>query len=481
MNVAIVGIVCLAGLAACTWAMLVFAREPVRGVYCAFFASAILQTPRLPLVREKLTACEIVMILTWLGMLVHRHRRFPLLGCQKSAIAAAVLLLTVTIVSYCASLFTASASLTRSGVETANYVYGFLMFLTVLCLVDTWPKWLGCLYAWCCGSALVSLVGIWSMLGGAPAWTRDDFTHRLSSTLRLSNQLPGYCLPLLVLVLVLAACKRFGFAKRAAFVLLAVGSAASIVWSGSRTGFFLLCLCVPVTLLLAFKERRNPQLSIPFSLTLGTAALIAGFALVLSTFGNPEPTPGTKVAPYERPIRLLASWMSGEGSLDDNRTDQARLVLRQLPENPLLGVGPANFTVTYNTHEVHNTYLGVLAEEGLLGLAALLGWLGAVTYNGCYGAARFAGDGRQVIVLATLIGFAILLIYGLGMYGLRQRPFWLMSALLVALSSVKQTEDRISQIRIAMRGAHRPALGVARTSSESARSARPIPARTSFF
>ncbi len=445
MNLAIAGVICLAGLAACLFAALVFARQPVRGVYCAFFASAILQTPRLPLVREKLTACEIVVFLTWLGMLAHRQARPPLLRCQKSAIAAAGLLLVVTAVSYWASLFTASAGLARSGVETANYVYGFLMFLTVVHLVDSWHKWLYCLYAWCWGTALVCIVGVWSMSGGAPVWTRDDFTERLSSTLRLSNQLPGYCLPVLVLVLVLAACKSFGLLKRATFVLLAVGIVTCVVGSGSRTGFLLLCLSVPAMLAVAFSERRNPNLSFPFSVTLGTVAVAAGLFAVLSVVTNWDKPSNGKVAPYERPIRLWVGWMQGERSLDDNRTEQAHLVLDRVPEHPLLGVGPANFTVTYRTHEVHNTYLGVLGEEGLLGLACLLTWLAVVAYNGWLGASRCVGEGRRVIVLATLVGFAILLIYGMGMFGLRQRPFWLMSALLVALPGVMQSENRFAQ------------------------------------
>ena len=63
----------LAGL----WFLPQLARQPERGLYLAFFSSGILLSPELPIVREKLTVVEVIMLLTWMAMLSRAGGRRP--------------------------------------------------------------------------------------------------------------------------------------------------------------------------------------------------------------------------------------------------------------------------------------------------------------------------------------------------------------------------------------------------------------------
>lgn len=80
----------LAAAFACALLALIW-REPVRGVYAAIFASSVLMTPHLPIVREKVSACELVIALTWVAMFANwpgRSQHIPrLLPVQKRTIA----------------------------------------------------------------------------------------------------------------------------------------------------------------------------------------------------------------------------------------------------------------------------------------------------------------------------------------------------------------------------------------------------------
>ena len=50
------------------------ARSQVRGLYLAIFATSVLITPELPVVREKFAATELFMLLTWAALLSGSNR-----------------------------------------------------------------------------------------------------------------------------------------------------------------------------------------------------------------------------------------------------------------------------------------------------------------------------------------------------------------------------------------------------------------------
>ncbi|MBN1909736.1 MAG: O-antigen ligase family protein [Pirellulales bacterium] len=429
-------VIAVGAIIACI-ALAVFSRDPVLGLCAAIFASAILLTPELPVVREKLTLCEGVMCLTWLAMLL-RPRRFPaLLPSQRVAVRRGVVFLAVIGVSLLLSTCDGDVELVRSLVETVNYLYGFCIFLTVVLLVDSWDKWRRCLLAWCGGTVVVCAVAVWSLAVSAPSWARDEFTGRISSTLRMSNQLPGYCIPVLTLVVLIAAMKDTRRLTRLFYAMLAVGIAIAIAGCGSRMGFLMLCFSTGMILWIGLRSSDATVFNRSVFLGMGAIAAAGILCAVVSVWLHSEQTYAAgATSPYERSTRLLVESLRGERSLDNTRTDQLHLVLEKTVERPLFGVGPANFTAKFHVHEIHNTYAAVLGEEGVLGLLALIWWLAGAATNGRLGLHLCTDTRRRLIILAVLIGFASLLLYGVAMFGLRQRPLWFMCGLVVALPRV---------------------------------------------
>src|SRR5690606_12511195 len=106
------------------------------------FASGILITPELPAVREKFAATEILMLLTWSAALAWALMGAPLTRgrlqpAQGTALLWGGLFTATAIISFSINnLVTSGAFFVYSAVETANYVYGFLAFATVVLLVD---------------------------------------------------------------------------------------------------------------------------------------------------------------------------------------------------------------------------------------------------------------------------------------------------------------------------------------------------------
>ncbi len=306
-------------LAAGSGLWITIAGRPLRGLCLAIFASAVLLAPRLPVVRDKVGLCEVVMLLTWAAMLYRRPPGVPLFAEQKTAIWRGALLIGACLCSFGVNAAAGDLSLERSGVETANYVYGFLLFVTTIRLVDSWEKWVACFFAWFWGTALVSAVAVATLAGRGPAWARDEFTGRISSTLKFSNQLPGYCLPVFTLAVLLMAMRDTPKRTRWALLALAIGSGLAVIGSGSRTGLLMLCLCVVMVIWLSLRETSSSVLS-QGSLTAMGAALAAAIVVGMVRTGSGAGSYALGKTPaYERSMKMSVEWLEGKRTLDDTR------------------------------------------------------------------------------------------------------------------------------------------------------------------
>lgn len=141
------------------------------------------------------------------------------------------------------------------------------------------------------------------------------------------------------------------------------------------------------------------------------------------------------------------------------RVDQYNIALRVVGDHPLVGVGLGNFTVVepnYTTattsfydvkalvanNPVHNMYLSVLAELGVVGVVLLAVFLGGCLVSGVQGYRERsrAGDlegellarGVVVATLAFLVAYALL-------PGLLDKQLWLMLGLCAALSGLQRS------------------------------------------
>ena len=125
----------------------------------------------------------------------------------------------------------------------------------------------------------------------------------------------------------------------------------------------------------------------------------------------------------------------------ESRLDTWAAALELTAEQPLLGVGPGNFkdyfsqatgrpAGTEQLTQVHNSYLDVATETGLVGAAAFLLYLVTVFSRARTAAARNLGaPGLGFALTVALVGAIVTGFFLSGQYA---APFWVLGALAVA-------------------------------------------------
>ncbi|MBA2780246.1 O-antigen ligase family protein [Billgrantia kenyensis] len=416
--------------------------NPVRGIYLAFFSSGILVTMPLGPLREKVGLTELVIAITWAAMVINRkwifERKF-VDGRQRIALLAALVFLLI----YAISCFVNNASfygfLIPSVIETANIVYVVLLMITMLFLVQTPEQWKGCLFGWLAGAAVVSLVGFWAMTGSAPVWAYDEFSGRVSSTLRFENQVPSYLVPIMFIAMVWGALSTTSKLLRFILVSLIAAMAVTLVLTGSRTAFLLIIISLFCMAFIFLINLKNSSLMTGYlglviitsvvSLFLYVGAVIAAYDGHYSLGSTPS---------WQRPVVVLIEG-SHSGVIDQSRGRQAELVIANADDAFILGHGPKLSGVKYRIDEIHNTFAGVFFEAGALGLVSLI-----ILYMALFSCAlRFSRSGTMnLLFIAAGVAFILLCLYGMTMYGLRQRSLWLMCGLLLSIPSVANHINR---------------------------------------
>ena len=134
--------------------------------------------------------------------------------------------------------------------------------------------------------------------------------------------------------------------------------------------------------LLTLRASRSEEPNVRLPLARRTAVLALVGALLL---GGALAAAALEAQPESRSPAFGAS-ASRLGSVDSNRYAYWRVALGTFADHPLQGIGSGAFVVDWlqerdvldPTREPHSLYLGTLAELGLVGLAALLAFLGGV-------------------------------------------------------------------------------------------------------
>lgn len=412
-------------------------KAPVRGIYAAFFASGILQTVNLGPLREKVGLTELVVLLTWCAMLINptwRTQRLPLIGWQKLPLLS----LSTFVLIYWLSFFINNATyygyMIGSLVETMNLTYGALMVLTVVLLVQTPTQWKGCLVGWLAGAAIVSLVGIWALTGTAPAWTLDEFTGRICSTLKAENQIPSFLVPILVVAIVWSASRSLSSIQRGILLILIAAMSVTMIGTGSRTAFLLLIITVIAIIFVIISQFTNKQLMkgyLGFSLILSAVSLFFYISAALAMYDGHYGLGHTPA--WQRPVVTLYETVKGNRSVDDTRTLQAEVVISNADAAMFIGNGPKLSGSKFSVAEIHNTYAGVFFDTGFLGVILFIFFLFSSFLAARY---KLNDSSINLLISSALVGFFMLLLYGMTMYGLRQRTIWLMAGLLISVPSM---------------------------------------------
>jgi O-antigen ligase len=134
------------------------------------------------------------------------------------------------------------------------------------------------------------------------------------------------------------------------------------------------------------------------------------------------------------------------------RGTQIAIVQQNWYKSPIFGFGPDAFKDRFNYHlEVHNTYLGLLIQHGILGLACILGVLGIIAYSLLKRIFEEPDWERRQFLIGLLAALAMLYLYGMFTFGLRQRIFWVVLGL--ATATMRSRPRPAQPVLTAYRGA----------------------------
>jgi O-antigen ligase len=283
-------------------------------------------------------------------------------------------------------------------------------------------------------SALVGLV--------VPAPAEGD-ASRLSGGIGDPNELALVLVPGLVLAFFAIPSARGAF-EHSLLVVSAGVMAVSLLETGSRGGLVALAVSFAAGLIVGGKQRARV-----FVALLGFTALgVAYFALA---------------APPEVSGRVL-HFTAGGGS---GRTDLWAIARQVAHDHPVLGVGIGNFEevapayasrttnlpaidlVIDEPHVVHNSYLELLAELGVVGFALFVALVGAALGLGWRAVRAFARSGEtdlELIARGLLIGLSGMLAASFFLSAEYEKQLWLLLGFATALMRVSAAAARRHQL-----------------------------------
>jgi O-antigen ligase len=341
--------------------------------------------------------------------------------------------------------FFVSETPSRSAVETTAYLVNVILVALVVFHVRTRRQLWACVDAWewatvlvvvlsCAGIACLFLGKLDTLLTEGP---------KVTASFKKSGQLSSYLvatLPLLWFNLTYRSRTRRALWLRR---LLVAGAVVAVFATGSRTGFALGAALAAVLFAgrsIAVLLRRRTGLKLA---SIGFAAMI-----VVSVCGVL-----LERLPYSFQRALSIVYLSGgdEESLESlSPTRHYQIVGFQTAaaEYPWTGVGVGDFYTrntalapgAWHSHEIHNTYLGVWAETGILGIAALVLFYVAIVQALWQAIARAPVPEDAALGVALLIATLAYWMYGSSHFTLRMRSMWAVFALALALWNVVRRE-----------------------------------------
>jgi O-antigen ligase len=287
-------------------------------------------------------------------------------------------------------------------------------------------RWL--VHGYVAGAVLSALVGL---IAPAPD---EDSASRLSGGIGDPNELALVLVPGLALAFFALRGARSTL-ERWWLVASATAMAFALLETGSRGGLIALAAAFAVALILGGRER------------LKVLGALVGFAALAVTYF-------ALAAPGELRSHV-ADFTTGGGS---GRTDLWSIARQVAADHPVLGVGIGNFEtveaqyasradlpsidlVIDEPHVVHNTYLELLAELGVVGLtcfvalvagAVVLGWRAVRSF------ARMGATELELLARGLLVGLAGMLTASFFLSAEYEKQLWLLLGFAVALLGIAE-------------------------------------------
>ena len=333
----------------------------------------------------------------------------------------------------------------RSIVETFAYVVNMALAAIVAFYVRSRRDLERCLDVW---ERAVVLVVIGALIAVVLLFLGNPHTlltngPKVTSTFKKSGQLAAYLIGSLPILWFNLRYRTTTRGARVARRSLLAGTLIAIVATGSRTGFLVggaLAVVLFVGPLVASLRGRT---------ALKLASLAFGVMLVVPLIRS---VVDSLPFSFQRAasIVLMSSDEDGGGSLEglsQSRSYQMQGFEIAASTRPWTGVGVGDF-YTHNTalvpgawksHEVHNTYLGVWSETGIVGAVALCLFLFGATQASWQTIAQGRGA-LGILGLALLLSALSFYGYGLSHFGLRMRHMWGILGLILAAWNVVRME-----------------------------------------
>ncbi len=359
----------------------------------------------------------LLLAISWLATVTSRSRREREFASSHPAMTAVL----VAFVAWSALSVAWSEAAGPAQTATFRYALVAILFLIVFSAVRRLEHVVWLVATLVAGASLSAVYGIVSDAG--PAAAAD--AGRLSGTIGDPNELAAVLVAGAVLAVALAAARPRGSATRLLAGAATVVCVSGVVLSLSRGG--LVALGVALLAAVAVAGRWRP---------LAGAVVVAVAVAVVGYFALYAPLSATQ---------RVTRTQGGTG-----RADIWTVGWRMVGARPLTGVGAGNFTsasvhyllepgvirrsdLIVDTPKVaHNTYLQVLAELGVPGLAlflALIGFSLASTVRAAHAFAR-TGD-RRMEALARLVFVALAGILAADVFISKEwgKQLWLLLAL----------------------------------------------------
>jgi O-antigen ligase len=245
-------------------------------------------------------------------------------------------------------------------VESLKILMLWLQFYVVVNAIRSKGDFLLALRAWLYTSAVMSLIGI----AGAMAWQMTGIENeyslmfRAQGTLADSNLFAAYLALSLLLAAVLWQMDR---ASRKAVVIVGIILIAGIFFSASRGT--MLSLTATVLFLSALAMKWKTRL-------IGAASLLA---VAMAVIAMPNRDQLLASTPYTE--RLATATVNVNDDAASDRKELWMSAIEHIETEPIFGMGRGTFHLEVGPQraevsKVHNTFLGIMCETGLIGVLA---------------------------------------------------------------------------------------------------------------
>ncbi len=370
------------------------------------------------------------LVLGWIYRAINRRKSLVLAPSFGLFLVASALFITW---SFASALWAADPHAAIS--SAARIAQGPLLVIVIVSFIEQASDLRLVCHTFIVGATLSAIVG----LSGV---TKSD---TVASTGRLSGGIgdPNYLAAVLVPAVTLSLFMFLGTQNRTKRVLLLFAASICLIalfLTESRGGIIALAVAVVASVAYGGAARRD---------VLATTLLVGAFASVYLLVIAPPQTLGR-----------LTQFRSGGGT---GRTDLWTVAAKAFDAHPIEGIGLGNFVVVEPNYAasvnqdlpradlvvterqpVHNTYLHIAAELGVIGAALLFALLGAVLAATRRGVTALAGRARlelELIGRGLFVGCVGMLTAFTFLTAQYEKQLWLTLGLLLAFAHVVRRES----------------------------------------